>query len=524
VIELDNYLWLYTAVVVVAQERYMSSEEILWPQLLMLSHRPDLTLQEQLRGAIAEAVLDHRLPPGTVLPSSRRLAEVLGISRNTVMLAYELLAQDGFILARSRAQHIVDPSALQNAARAAGNRAESSPQKLDWSKRLLGAPSRSRHVIKPVDWYNYPYPFVYGQPDSTLFPTAEWREAMQLTLRSVVVRAWAGDQVDADDPVLIEQLQKQVLPRRGIWVSPDQILITVGAQQALYLTASLLLSQEKTVGLEQPCYPDIRNVCRQFGAQFVGLPMDQDGLLPTAPFGNCDLVFVQPSHQNPTSVTMSMARRRELLKTATAHDLLIVEDDYDSELTFAGEALPALKALDHDGRVIYVGSLSKTLAPGLRLGYLVAAPEFIAEARAMRRLAVRHPPANNQRAIAMFLQLGHYHTGIKRLIAAYRNRAAALAEGLRAHLPEIVFALPTGGSALWAEGPNGVSFDVAAKPAAAQGLLFDPGSVFFDLPTPPENFVRLGYSSIPIGRIDSGVQILARTLRAVQSSKQSDSR
>jgi GntR family transcriptional regulator / MocR family aminotransferase len=496
----------------------MSAEEILWPQLVALSPRPDLTLQAQLRAAIAEAVLDHRLPPGTALPSSRKLAEILGISRNTVMLAYDLLALDGFILAQSRARHIVDPSALENAARAAGKRSEISPKKLDWSERLLGTPSRARHVTKPVDWYKYPYPFVYGQPDPTLFPTAEWREAVQLTLRSSVVREWAGDQVDADDPVLIEQLRKQVLPRRGIWASPDQILITIGAQQALYLTAALLLNQEKTVGLEQPCYPDIRNICRQFNARLVGLPMDQDGVRLTSAFADCNLLFIQPSHQNPTGVTMSLARRRALLHAAAVHDLLIVEDDYDSELTFVGEALPALKALDHDGRVIYVGSLSKTLAPGLRLGYLVAAPEFIAEVRAMRRLTVRHPPVNNQRAIALFLQLGYYHAGIKRLIAAYRNRAAALAEGLRAHLPEMVFELPTGGSALWAEGPPRISFDAVVKPAGAKGLLFDPGSVFFDQPDPPENFVRLGYSSIALESINPGIQMLARTLRAADQA------
>ena len=498
----------------------MSAEEILWPQLIVLSNRPDLTLQAQLRGAIAQAVLDHRLPPGTTLPSSRRLAEMLGISRNTVVSAYDLLTLDGFLLAQSRARHVVDPSALENASQAVGKQSEIYRGRPDWNARLLHAPSRARHVTKPVDWYNYPYPFVYGQPDPTLFPTAEWREAVQLTLRSPVIRTWAGDQVDADDPVLIEQLRKQVLPRRGIWASQDQILITMGAQQALYLTAALLLNQERTVGLEQPCYPDIRNVCRQFSAHLVGLPMDREGLQLTASLADCDLLFVQPSHQNPTSVTTSLSRRRELLQAAAVHDLLVVEDDYDSELTFAGEASPALKALDQDDRVIYIGSLSKTLAPGLRLGYMVAAPEFIAEARALRRLTVRHPPSNNQRAIALFLQLGHYHTAIKRLIAAYRSRATALAEGLRLHLPEMVFDLPTGGSALWAEGPPEISFDSKVKMAAKLGLLFDPGSVFFDHPDPPENFVRLGYSSIPVERIDSGIRALASTLYSSAPSGQ----
>ena len=492
----------------------MGADDILWRQLLTLSRRPDLTLQAQLRGAIAQAVLDRRLPPGAPLPSSRRLAEILGISRNTVIQAYELLSQEGFISARSRSRPMVDPAALENAARAAGVRPDPPVRRPDWSGRLQSHPSRTRHVTKPVDWYNYRFPFVYGQPDPSLFPIAEWREVVQLSLRSVAIRDWAGDHVDADDPLLVEQLQKRVLPRRGIWVSPEQILITIGAQQALYLSAALLLGPEKTVAVEQPGYPDIRNLCRQLGARIRPLPMDADGLRPGEGLAGCDLLFVQPSHQNPTTVTMPLARRKALLNAASEHDLLIVEDDYDSELTFVGEANPALKALDRDERVIYIGSVSKTLAPGLRLGFMVAAPEFIAEARAMRRLTARHPPANNQRAVALFLQLGHHDAAIKRLIAAYRERAAAIGEGLRAHLPEFRFRLPAGGSALWAEGPPDVSMNAVAAAAAPQGLLFDPGAVFFDHPAPPENVVRLGYSAIPLDRIEPGIQLMARLVRA----------
>ncbi|MFE0758099.1 PLP-dependent aminotransferase family protein [Inquilinus sp. NPDC058860] len=494
----------------------MAADDILWRQLLTLSRRPDLTLQAQLRGAVAQAVLDRRLPPGTELPSSRRLAEILGISRNTVILAYDQLTQEGFVAARSRSRHMVDPAALENAARAAGVRPDAPARRPDWTARLTGRPSRTRYVTKPVDWYNYRFPFVYGQPDPTLFPITEWREVVQLSLRSVAIRDWAGDHVDADDPLLIEQLQKRVLPRRGIWVSPEQILVTLGAQQALYLAASLLLGPEKTAAIEQPGYPDIRNLCRQFGARVQHLPMDRHGLRPGAGLAGCDLLFVQPSHQNPTTVTMPLARRQELLEAASAHDVIVVEDDYDSELTFVGEATPALKALDRDDRVIYVGSVSKTLAPGLRLGFVVAAPEFIAEARAMRRLTARHPPANNQRAVALFLQLGHHDAAIKRLIAAYRERAAAIGEGLRTYLPEFDFRLPAGGSALWAEGPADVSMNAVAAAAAPQGLLFDPGAVFFDRPVPPENVVRLGYSAIPLDRIEPGIQLMARLVRAAR--------
>jgi GntR family transcriptional regulator / MocR family aminotransferase len=164
--------------------------------------------------------------------------------------------------------------------------------------------------------------------------------------------------------------------------------------------------------------------------------------------------------------------------------------------------------------VIYVGSVSKTLAPGLRLGFMVGASEFIAEARALRRLTARHPPTNNQRAVALFLQLGYHDAAIRRLIAAYRERVTAISEGLRTYLPEFSFQPPAGGSALWAEGPADLSMSAVAADAAPQGLLFDPGAFFFDHPAPPQNLFRLGYSAIPLDRIEPGIQLLTRLVRA----------
>ncbi len=487
--------------------------DILWVQLFEKASQPGVTLQVRLRGAIMQAVLDHRLRPGAQLPPSRRLANELGISRNTVTLAYQMLVQEGFVVAHDRARHIIHPAALENASRSAAVPNQSPKNPPDWAERLLSRPSLARHVTKPADWFNYAYPFVYGQPDSKLFPIAGWREAVQLAQRSVAVRSWAGDHVDADDPILTEQLQQWVLPRRGIFVAPEQILVTVGAQQALFIAATLLLNRARTVGVEQPSYPDIRNVCRHFNPHMLPLPMDQHGLLASGRISECDVLFVQPSHQNPTTVTMPLTRRHEILAAAATHDFVVVEDDYDNELTFTGDALPALKALDHDDRVIYVGSLSKTLAPGLRLGFLVGSVDFITEARATRRLMVRHPPLNNQRAVALFLQMGYYDTAVKRLIAAYRERASVLSESLRLHLPHFQFQPPTGGAALWAAGSKKISMDSVARAGFRKGLLMDPGSTFFEDSAPPQNFVRLGYCSIGTGQIDPGIRLLADIVR-----------
>lgn len=488
--------------------------ETLWVQLFQNASKPGVSLQLRLRSAIIQAVLDHRLPPGSRLPPSRRLAAELGVSRNTVTLTYQLLIQEGLVLAHDRSSHVIHPAVLENASRSAAVPELTPKRPPDWSKHLVSHPSQARHVTKPADWFNYEYPFVYGQSDSRLFPIAGWRQAVQLAQRTAAVRSWTGDNVDADDPILIEQLQQWVLPRRGIFVSPDQILVTVGAQQALFIAASLLLNQERTVGVEQPSYPDLRNVCRHFGARMLALPMDRNGLQASDGLSQCDVLFVQPSHQNPTTLTMPLARRRDILAAAAAHDFVIVEDDYDNELTFAGDAIPALKALDQDDRVIYVGSLSKTLAPGLRIGFLVGSPRFVTEARAIRRLMVRHPPLNNQRTVALFLQMGYYDAAVKRLIQAYRERAETLSAALRTHLPHFTFEPPTGGAALWAAGPKRISMNVVARAAFARQLLMDPGSTFFEASDPPENFVRLGYCSIGVERIEPGIRLLAELVRA----------
>jgi GntR family transcriptional regulator/MocR family aminotransferase len=488
----------------------------MWQQLLPLSKQSEVTLQGQLRRAIARAVLDRQLAPGAALPSSRRLAELLKIGRNTVTSAYQLLVDDGYLIARSRTGFSVNPEALKNGAEAFNFDSSSYGGRPDWQRRMTGTLSHLPYVRKPANWRSARFPFVYGQFDPTLLPIAAWREASQMALRSPSVQEWAGDWVDADDPLLIEQIQQRILPRRGIWTSPDRILVTIGAQQAMYLLGAVLFTRAITVAVEQPGYPDIRNICSLFGARVAGIPVDEHGLRPMPRLRRCDYVFVSPSHQNPATVTMPLGRRIELLQMAAQHDFVLIEDDYDSELTFLGDATPALKALDRDDRVIYVGSLSKTLAPGLRLGFLVADRELIAELRAMRRMIIRHPPTNNQRTAAFFIGLGHYNGLVSRLVRAYRDRAEVVTQSLRTHLPEAMFRPPSGGSAMWVRVPDGVSIRQVAAKAAEKGLLFDSGHVFFDQAEPPDVFFRLAYSSIQRDAIEPGIRLLADVIRSLR--------
>jgi GntR family transcriptional regulator/MocR family aminotransferase len=206
---------------------------------------------------------------------------------------------------------------------------------------------------------------------------------------------------------------------------------------------------------------------------------------------------------------MPLSRREQLLKQAEEHDILVIEDDYESEINFVGDPTPALKSLDASERVIYVGSLSKTLAPGLRLGYMVAPRPLIEEARALRRLMVRHPPANNQRIVALFLSMGHHDSLIHRLSQTYKNRWQVMGEALNKYLPESSRIPSFGGTSYWVEGPAGLDTRELKERARAAGILIESGDICFMEEDPPQNFIRLGYSSISSKQIEPGVRKLA---------------
>ncbi len=478
-------------------------------QLFHLSADTGGSLQSQVREMMVRAILDGHIPAGSAVPSCRQLARQLGVARNTVVLAYQRLVDEGYLNSRERSGYYVNEDILGGRVAAVEE-----PESEDifgpaWDSRLKTAPSLQRNIVKPDDWQSYPYPFIYGQFDLALFPLSEWRECSRRALTVSAVKNWASDSIDCDDPDLIEQLHTRVLPRRGVWASPDEILVTVGAQHAIYLVASLLLGPETAVGIEDPGYPDARNIFLMKTQKVVPLPVDGEGVVIDNGLKRCDYVYITPSHQHPTTVTLSLERRQELLTRAVNDDFVIIEDDYESETNYVGQPTPALKSLDHSNRVIYVGSLSKTIAPGLRLGFMVGPKALVREARALRRLMLRHPPANNQRAVALFLSLGHHDSLVRRLSHAYKDRWRAMGAALAKHLPESSRMPVFGGTAYWVRGPETLDARELSKAAAARGVLIEPGDIFFLGERAPRNYFRLGFSSIPVDRIEAGVKLLA---------------
>ena len=477
-----------------------------WTHLFPRFQSSSVKVQGQVREMIVHSILSGLVPPGTAVPPSRTLALALGVSRNTVSLALQSLVGKGFLVAVPRSGLYVNDDIVLGQA-GTNDDAQALTFKLDWSERLKGAGLASqRNISKPSNWQAYPFPFIYGQFDASLMPLRDWRTCTNQSLMAPAVRQWSQDLIDGDSSLLIDQIQHRLLPARGIVAERNEIMVTAGAQMATYLLSQVLLGRDTIVGIEDPGYPDARNSFLMRTEQVRPLAIDDQGMRPGRNFSSCDYVFVTPSHQCPTTVTMPLERRLALLRLARRRDVVLFEDDHESELNFSAKPLPALKSLDTDNRVIYIGSLSKTLAHSLRLGFVVGPADLIRELRRLRRLVIRHAPNNNAHTTALFVSQGYHESFMRKLNTVYRARRNQLETSLQAHLPMLRVTPSLGGSAAWIEGPRGLDSRRLSQVALQHGVIIEPGGIFFHRPTAAQHrWFRMGYSAITEGQIDEGV-------------------
>jgi GntR family transcriptional regulator / MocR family aminotransferase len=468
------------------------------------------TLQQRIRQLVAEGIVSGRFRAGEKLPSSRGLADHLGISRITVTLAYTDLVSSDYLTSRGRSGYFVsDTAPVQPDMRRLT--ARPSPT-VDFTALTAARFSKADRVIKPDDWARYAFPFIYGQADVTLFDHQNWRQCALRALGKRDFETLTSDYYERDDPLLIEYILRGILPRRGIDARPDEVLLTMGAQNALWLSAQVLLQPGRHAVMENPGYPALRAMLTQTGARMTSVDVDAGGLPPEALPDGADVVFTTASHHCPTNATMPLERRMRLLAAAKAQDFIIVEDDYEFEMGFLRPVAPSLKSLDSDGRVIHVGSFSKSLFPGLRLGYIVAPESFVREARALRAQVLRHPPGHIQRTVAYFLSLGHYDALINRMKQAFKRRRILMDEAIRAHGLTVAGQGGFGGSSFWMRAPEGVDTERLATALQADGVLIEAGRAFFDPARPRKDHYRLAYSSIAAPRIAEGVGLIAQAI------------
>jgi len=500
-----------------------TTQRALAPQLLLrIDANADLNLQRQIRQQLIDAIVGGAFAPGRRLPSSRQLARQLGVARNTVVLACQHLIAEGHLVARERSGLYVNEEIVKRFAlseRVVKPSADAASG-LDWSARIKAPAAAADGWRCPPDWQKYPFPFVEGRFDRSLYPIVEWREATRLALGARQVQEWSTDTGDADDALLVREICGKVLPRRGIKARPDQVLLTAGAQEALHLLTELLVERGTKVCVEEPGnIAMLQLLCRQ-GAQLSHQQVDEDGLVVGAGLDGCEIVYVTPSHQRPTAATLSMARRAELLGWAQRADGIVIEDDFECETNYLDDAYPALRSLPDGERVIYVADLSRALAPGLRLGFIVAAPEIVAEARALRALTARQPPLSVQRTAALFFSLGHYDKTMLRLGRIFRERMIALRDALNHYLPQSIAIAPVrGGTTFWVRGPKGLDARDLARTAEQRGVLIEPVSHYYAREAAPANVFRMSVTGIAAGKIREGVATLSELIREMSAGK-----
>ena len=380
------------------------------------------SLHQQLRAAI----LDGRLAAGAALPATREVAAALGIARNTVVAAYDLLVAEGYAIPRRGAKAIVADVTTRMASRARARRVDATPP----FRPLWTLPSMQPEARRDLP----DRCFRLGVPEHLHFPHDTWRRLSARVLRAWSRKGFAFPPTEGI-PALREAIAQHVAFARAVACTPGDVVVTSGAQQAIDLIARLFVVPGQTrVAVEDPGYPPVRATFAAAGAKLVHVPVDEEGLcvdqLPT----DVRVVSVTPSHQSPTGVALSMRRRVALLDFARRHGAVVVEDDYDGEFRFGGRPLDALQTLDRDGLVFYVGTFTKSLFPALRKGF-VAAPRWARDALvAVKHGTDSHGDAITQGVLAAFIREGHLARHVRHMRPIYASRRMALLDGLRGQL------------------------------------------------------------------------------------------
>jgi len=474
----------------------------------------DEPLHRQVYRELVQLILSGRLRPGARLPSSRMLADELGVARNTVLLALEQLLSEGYVETRRGAGSYVS-----------GELPDRSPQRLRSHAPQPGRrprlARRARSLVVPA---NRPLParglLRPGEPDWAGFPLALWSRLLAESWRAPARAMLLGDD-PAGHPPLRAAIAEYLAAARGVGATAEHVVIVSGIRQALAIAARLLLDVGDPVWLENPGYPGLRGPLVAAGAKLVPVEVDSEGLSLQAAQRLAPrprLICIAPSHQYPLGMTMSVARRLALLEHARQVNAWIFEDDYDSEWRYAGRPLAAMQGLDRDGRVLYAGTFSKILFPSIRLGYIVLPEPLIAPFLAARQALDDQPAVLAQPALAAFVAGGHLASHLRRQRRRYKARQELLLGAARRHLGGLLeLGADPGGmhliGYLHPDLAGRMDDREASRRAEAAGIAAPPLSSHW-IGRATHQGLLLGYTAVPERQIDAVVARLAKALSA----------
>ncbi|HEU5345769.1 MAG TPA: PLP-dependent aminotransferase family protein [Ktedonobacterales bacterium] len=467
------------------------------------------SLQRQLLDQLRRAIQGGLLAPGRRLPATRPFASALGISRHIVEAVYDELAIEGYLVRRRGSGTSVNRElaalAPPHATPPESARDGAAPRWLRPAPPVsVAAPALNQHMIV----------FGPGAPDLSLLPMRVWRSAWRAVGAQLPTVAYGPA---AGDPDLRAALARYLRQARGVICAPEDVIITTSAAQAVDLVTQATISPGESVGFEEPGYPIARQIMQERGARILPIPVDDDGLRVDAlPLDSeaPKLVYVTPSHQYPLGGRLPVARRMALLCWATACDSLLIEDDYDSEFRFDAAPLPALTALDRDGRVVYIGTFSKIVTPALRVGYLVTLqPELRERIIRLKALHGFHASWPSQRALLALIAERHLERHIRRMRRHYADKRVALCEALAPLAPLArICGIDAGLHACLDLRPDLSARDIAHE-ALARGVVVPPLDAYY-YGSPQRQGLALGYGGLDRDEIIQGARILHDVIAA----------
>lgn len=482
--------------------------EFLLTEMTRLGAQDALPLHRQLYEALRRAMLDGKLGAGERLPSSRDLAQDLGLSRNTVVAAINQLSVEGYLVSRVGSGTYVNDNVPKTATgrRNGGPRATASAPQLSARGQALS----SQYCATELEVQ----PFTPGIADFSAFPLTLWQRLQnkhwRMTYPDMLDYATSGGHAP-----LRRAIADYLRVFRSVQLDADQVIVTTGTQQSLELCARLLADHGDTVWVEDPAYWGAAKAFMASGLALHPVPVDDEGIHPGAADNARPprLIYLTPSHQYPTGAVMSLPRRHQLLSTARAHNAWVLEDDYDSEYRFSGPPISSLEGLDADGRVLYMGTFSKVLYPGIKLGYLVVPKPLVAAFKQAHYDLNRPGQMPLQAALAEFIEMGHFSSALRRARQSYGERRAALLEALKPVLSDDTFISGAEqGLHLCLRLPPGTDDRALAHRIAQQGLTVRPLSAYCLAREDLKGLV-IGYGYAPLSDIERCGPMLAAAVR-----------
>lgn len=468
-------------------------------------------LYRRVYRSLREAILSGELPARARISSSRALAREWGVARNTVLEAVELLVAEGYLVSRAASGTFVAPSLAPEAgAGDAPGRSPTVPLSA-WARRALSVePQRA----EPAEIEIVEIDFRVGAVPTEIFPSEAWAQALSARARELR-RGGYGDELG---PLQTRQALADYLRReRGVHASPDMLMLTSGSQGSLDALARVFLEEGRIAAVEDPGYLGARRVFQAAGATLHPVGVDDDGLKVEELPPRAALLYVTPAHQFPTGAVLPAERRMRVLDWAARSGAWVIEDDYNSEFRFGSRPLTALQGLAPHG-VIFVGTFSKSLAPALRSGYLIAPPDLVRTLARARALTDRQPPTLDALALADFLEGGQYARHLRRARALAMERFEALHTALARFLPDWKAKASGAGLHLYVELPAPLTEAEVRARAAEVGVGLSPASDLALRPTAPA--VLLAFAHLPPRTIQEGVRRLQKVLSMSGASAQ----